>query len=282
MNDKLKNYATTPEVWERIEKTMRLRAVRRQAWTAAAGVAVVALAVVGVVLWPGNNDAATTQPTMPEVAQVVPQAASVPVVESVVDAAAEGSQAKQAPNVVPGTSNKPVEVLPTVNAPIAQNEKQTVSQPAASVPAVSAPIAAVPVVVAAQAATPAVSESQAATQPEVESPVPAKSVVKAQVVSNNEDTILWLPNVFMPGSDDAEINVFRARINHPGDVVTNYRMTIFSRNGNQVFMSNDINSAWDGTFRGREMPQSAYVYIIYYTDKDGFRHQRKGTVTLVR
>ena len=38
MNDKLKNYATAPdpEVWEKIEKTMRRRVLRRYAWTAAA------------------------------------------------------------------------------------------------------------------------------------------------------------------------------------------------------------------------------------------------------
>ena len=42
-------------------------------------------------------------------------------------------------------------------------------------------------------------------------------------------------------------------------MVSNFRMTIFNRTGNQVFMSNDINAPWDGKYRGREMPKEVHV-----------------------
>ena len=286
MNDKLKNYATEPDpkVWEGIEKTMRRRAVRRQAWTGAVGAAIVALAVVGVVLWPDGKKDSVAQPALPDVAQVMPR-------EEI--AAVSGQQETKVPDVVatqpkvvnaePAKVARAVEAQPVSMAPSVKAEVPSVAvQPVVAVQAVQPTAVSSPVVVEPRSSAPTVGELQGETVPAVEDNSPAKSVAKSSAGNANEDTILWLPNIFVPSSDDAEINVFRARLNHPGDVLTNYRMTIFSRMGNQVFMSSDVNKGWDGTYRGREMPQSTYVYVIYYTDKDGFRHQRKGTITLVR
>lgn len=286
MNEKLKNYAEAPdpEVWERIEKTMRRRAVRRQAWTAAAGVVVVALAVVGVVLWPGSKGDSTTQMARPDVAQVMPseEVAVEPMLKEPVATEVVAINASTVPPEPAKTEQavvtEPVALMPATQAEVTAvvSQPSVTTQPMQAIP-ISKPVSeVVPVVAAAPVETqPSVNTSTVASEP-------AKSQTKSPTTFGLEDTILWLPNVFMPASDDAEINVFRARLNHPGDVLTNYRMTVFNRSGAQVFATTDINEGWDGKHWGRELPQAAYVYVVYYTDKDGFRHQRKGTVTLVR
>ncbi len=282
MNDNLKNYATSPDpqVWEKIEKTMRRRALRRQVMTGTAGAAIVALAIVGVIFWP-NDNANVAQRTLPDVAQVMPR--------EVAPLETEGQKA----DVSELSVEKAKEVAPRVDKTV---EAQSVVSSSAQKVEPSTQIAYPTVVsqVIPQSVTPispkvedpvsaqVVNETMAQAEPIAEAKTSATPSDKAPISSAGEDTILWIPNVFVPVSDDAEINTFRARLNHPGDVLTNYRLSIFNRSGNLVFMSNDINEAWDGTYRGREMPQAAYIYVIYYTDRDGFRHQRKGTITLVR
>ena len=285
MNDRLKNYATDPDpkVWEGIQITMRRRALRRQAWTAVAGVTVVALAVAGVLLWPKGEKVELQQPSLPDVAQVVApvettvaeEQSPLSVVETVEGQTKSAtSESKKEPRT--GVA-KTAPTAPVVETDVMQPSIQPMAKPQTGVTS----IASMPASDAVQETTPTIDEPQGKTSVAA-TPAPAQPQAKASVNNATDDTILWVPNIFAPGSDDAEINLFRARLNHPGDVLTNFRMTIFSRSGSQVFMSNDINNAWDGTFRGRKMPQSTYVYVIYYTDKEGLRHQRKGTVTLVR
>jgi gliding motility-associated-like protein len=110
---------------------------------------------------------------------------------------------------------------------------------------------------------------------------PQQPVQKA-TTSGQDDTILWIPNAFAPASDDASITIFRPRLSRPGETLTDYRLAIFNRRGMQVFHTNSLDQGWNGTYNGRPLPQGAYVYVIYYTDKDHIRHQRKGTVTLIR
>lgn len=285
MNDRLKNFATDPDpkVWEGIQKTMRRRALRRQAWTAVAGVSVVALAVAGVLLWPEGEKVEVQQPSLPDVAQVIATEGATVAEEqqplSIVETDADQSksatsESKKEPRM---NAAKTVAIIPAAETEMSLPNVQPMTTTQTGVTTVTS--ITTPDVV--QEAAPIIVEPQDKT-PVAATPTPVQPQVKASVNNGNDDTVLWVPNIFAPGSDDAEINLFRVRLNHPDDVLTNYRITIFSRSGSQVYMSNDINNAWDGTYRGRKMPQSTYVYVIYYTDKEGLRHQRKGTVTLVR
>lgn len=136
--------------------------------------------------------------------------------------------------------------------------------------------------------------AQSQTPAFVAESLPTTDVAKAEVedcpaskeVKNTnsavEDTILWVPNAFAPSSDNPDITTFRARLNQSGASVANYRIRIFNRQGHLVFHSIDINQAWDGTYKGRALPQGGYVYVIRYVDRDGLIHQRKGTVALIR
>lgn len=284
MNDKLKNYSTkpNPDVWEKIQSSLRRRTLRRQVLSAAVGMTVVTMAILGVTQWPSEIRRPTTpiQPTTMAEANAMQKVIQT----SEMSASAAVSEVKL---VQPHQAAEPIT---TVAAPVPEAVAETkveipivpkievVSTMQSQAPKV------VPITSDLLVATPReeADKPEQVIEPTVAELHPTKSVVESAVSSPKEDTILWIPNVFIPSSGDDEINVFRVRLNHPGDIVNNYRMTIFNRGGSQVFMSNDINLAWDGTFRGREMQQGTYVYIVYFTDKEGLRHQRKGTITLIR
>jgi gliding motility-associated-like protein len=77
---------------------------------------------------------------------------------------------------------------------------------------------------------------------------------------------VFVPNVFTPdGTTNKNFKVF-------GSHYTNFKITIFSRWGEVIFSSEDLdfmnNVGWDGTYKGRAMPMGVYTYIIYYDGED--------------
>lgn len=283
MNDRLKNMKEQPdpEVWQSIQKTMHHTALLRRVAMGAAGVAFVGAVVATVWLWPKADESTTQVQPSPVVAQVDVQevtavqpvsettavqateetapVADVPSVATVSVMAAEGAAAQ--PTVEKGITEAPI---------VATTPKATVSSIATTK----------------QEPTPevVVQSSVSEAEPNVAEPVTGTDADIAKIGGGAkvEDTILWIPNVFIPGSDNADYNMFRVKVNKTSGSVTNFKMTVFNRAGHLVFHSNDINYGWDGTYRGQALPQASYVYLIYYTDKDKVQHQRKGTITLVR
>jgi gliding motility-associated-like protein len=70
---------------------------------------------------------------------------------------------------------------------------------------------------------------------------------------------LYIPNAFTPDGDEHN-NTLRTT----GFSVKFFHMEIFDRWGGLVFVSDDINSHWDGTFGGKPCPQGIYTYSIRY------------------
>ena len=294
MDNKLRNYSSQPdpEVWNKIRKTLRRQELRRQMVGGSIGAVIAVAAIVAVSLWPYNTPSASNETVVPTVAQVTKAPAqATPAMEQEVEAAKmQVQQPFQAPS-----------------SHISKNNETAVQQ--ASLPSLSVPVVpsnangqvlvVKPESYSAEENVPAVvAQPIAFTEPtpaKVETPAPAQ--VETNIVENKpikqvekntinngviEDTILWVPNAFAPSSDNPDITTFRARLNKADASVSNYRITIFNRQGHQVFHSIDINQSWDGTYKGRALPQGGYVYVIYFVDKDGLTHQRRGTVALIR
>jgi gliding motility-associated-like protein len=89
---------------------------------------------------------------------------------------------------------------------------------------------------------------------------------------------IWAPNVFTPG--ESSNNRFYVR--YMG--ITDYQIDLYTREGALVWHSEDMNEGWDGTYKGKPMPQAAYVWIIHYRDITAPKNllSKKGTVTLLR
>ena len=294
MDNKLRNYSSQPdpEVWNKIRKTLRRQELRRQMVGGSIGAVIAVAAIVAVSLWPYNTPSASNETVVPTVAQVTkaPAQATPPMKQEVEAAKMQVQQPFQAPSSHISKNN--------------ETAVQQASHPSSSVPVVPSNANGQVLVVkpesySAEENVPAVvAQPIAFTEPtpaKVETPAPAQ--VETNIVENKpikqvekntinngviEDTILWVPNAFAPSSDNPDITTFRARLNKADASVSNYRITIFNRQGHQVFHSIDINQSWDGTYKGRALPQGGYVYVIYYVDKDGLTHQRRGTVALIR
>ena len=283
MNDKLKHMTEQPdpEVWQRIGKSMH-RAVRlRRMAMGTAGAAVVGAVLAVALLWPRTEEPTLQANESPVVAQAdVQNVSSVQTVDKT-------SVAQTTEGMISVEESHPEVIVlsTTAEETTAQTAVEKGTSEVSIVTASSkAPVASI--ATPKQEPTPeeVAQASVAETESNVVDPVVGAEpeIVKIGGGVKMEDTILWIPNVFVPESDDAEYSTFRVRMNKTAGSVSNFRMTIFNRAGHQVFHSNDINYGWDGTYRGRALPQAAYVYVIYYTDKDKVQHQRKGTITLVR
>ena len=90
----------------------------------------------------------------------------------------------------------------------------------------------------------------------------------------------WLPNVFTPGSEDANARFRLYTIN----AYEHFHIYIYNRFGQLVFESADPNFEWDGSMEdGTLCPQGAYTYVCRFR-KPGANTlaSMRGTITLVR
>jgi len=102
-----------------------------------------------------------------------------------------------------------------------------------------------------------------------------------QAISNRvpvmKDPNLFHPTAFTPNGDNLNdyFTVF-------GQYVVGFEMQIFNRWGELMFSTTDIQSGWDGTFRGTDMPEGTYTFIAHITDRAGRTFKRSGSVLLLR
>jgi len=89
----------------------------------------------------------------------------------------------------------------------------------------------------------------------------------------------YIPNAFTPDGDGKN-DVFYGK----GENIAEYDLMIFNRWGEMVFNTQNINTAWDGTYRGSEEPK-ADVYVYKVKIKDSVRgeyHFYDGHVAIVK
>jgi len=93
-----------------------------------------------------------------------------------------------------------------------------------------------------------------------------------------DENIISVPNAFSPDGDG--INDFFTMFS--SQALESCDVYIYNRWGEQLFYSNDISFAWDGTFNGVLCPADVYTYVIIYkiigVDK---RYQKAGSTLLI-
>lgn len=97
-----------------------------------------------------------------------------------------------------------------------------------------------------------------------------------------EEVIFFVPNTFTPDGDIA--NQYFLPVMTSGFDESTYRMTIFNRWGERVFVTEDINVGWDGTNSQNQLcPDGVYTYKIEFLLKDtDERQEHVGLVNLLR
>ncbi|CAL1518921.1 lectin-like domain-containing protein [Chitinophaga sp. MM2321] len=93
-----------------------------------------------------------------------------------------------------------------------------------------------------------------------------------------EGPAFYVPNAFTPNNDGRN-DVFR--VIAPGVPKLDF-FRIWDRWGQEIFQSNSLSAAWDGTVRGQPAAAATYVWMVQGVDYTGRRFSRQGTVTLIR
>jgi gliding motility-associated-like protein len=93
----------------------------------------------------------------------------------------------------------------------------------------------------------------------------------------NPETLLGLPNAFVPGKGPNSL----FKVYKRGLASLNY-FRIYNRWGNVVYESNDIDAGWDGYYKGILQPFAVYVYELEAVTNNGVLVRKKGNVTLIK
>lgn len=88
---------------------------------------------------------------------------------------------------------------------------------------------------------------------------------------------LFVPSAFRP-KGQVDNQTFRPK----GMYVESYSMQVINRWGERLFLTEDMEEGWDGTYNGDAMSDGVYFYIIDYTGTDGSHERLSGSVYLIR
>jgi gliding motility-associated-like protein len=92
-----------------------------------------------------------------------------------------------------------------------------------------------------------------------------------------KESFLWIPNSFTP-NDDRTNDTFGAY----GINIKDFELTIWNRWGELLFISNDLNNRWDGTYKGKVCQDDVYTYKLSYKDVNNKQYTKFGRVTLFK
>ena len=86
-----------------------------------------------------------------------------------------------------------------------------------------------------------------------------------------------LPLAFSPNNDGLN-DVFSVL----GGYFMEFQFIIYNNWGKQIYISQDPDLGWDGTYNNEEQPIGVYVYLLKVVTEDGVEYNLHGDVTLIR
>ena len=89
---------------------------------------------------------------------------------------------------------------------------------------------------------------------------------------------IWLPTALSPNGDGRNELM---RVKGTLGAYSQFHFAIFNRWGVNVYVSDDINAGWDGTYNNEPQPIGTYFYLLTST-LDGKTYNMKGDFQLVR
>ncbi|MGB1017423.1 MAG: gliding motility-associated C-terminal domain-containing protein, partial [Chitinophagales bacterium] len=97
-----------------------------------------------------------------------------------------------------------------------------------------------------------------------------------------ENCVVMAPTGFSPQTSSGSNDVFRVMTSCE-EGFSFFEFKVYNRWGELVFITNDSNEGWDGTYKGKNAEIGVFVYYLEYT-KNGINEKQtaKGQVTLIR
>ena len=96
-------------------------------------------------------------------------------------------------------------------------------------------------------------------------------------VTIHPDFVVYAPNSFSPNGDGLN-DYFEIK----GIGLKSYNLKVYSRWGELMFESDNIEDQWDGKYNGEYAPAGTYVYTITYTSMLDKNKTLEGTVTILK
>lgn len=97
------------------------------------------------------------------------------------------------------------------------------------------------------------------------------------VVIKVSESAIYAPNVFTPNGDGFN-DEFRVAYKS----IIEFDCWIFNRWGSKIYHWSDPQKGWDGTYKGKAVPEGAYFYVIKAKGSDGRDYNLKGDINLLR
>ena len=94
-------------------------------------------------------------------------------------------------------------------------------------------------------------------------------------ISVFDDIYICIPAAFTPNGEGVN-DIFNIPVINYDD----FDFSIYSRNGQQIFYSNNPDYGWDGKYNNNMCPIGEYSYIIKVLDIFGKEYLKKGTILL--
>lgn len=91
-----------------------------------------------------------------------------------------------------------------------------------------------------------------------------------------QSPVIWVPNAFVVNGVN---RTFQPVISFAD--FNNYRMVIYSRWGDVIFETTNIEKGWDGTFNNELVPEGMYAFYISVADGAGRIYEERGTLTML-
>ncbi len=96
-----------------------------------------------------------------------------------------------------------------------------------------------------------------------------------------EELLFFIPNTFTPNGDESN-NAFEP-VFTSGIDEANFSLVIYNRWGEAVFETHDPSMGWDGTHRGRLVPDGTYVWTLYFkVPNNDKKYEYNGSVNVIR
>ncbi|MBR4918908.1 MAG: gliding motility-associated C-terminal domain-containing protein [Bacteroidales bacterium] len=276
-----------------VVKYNRGRMIRRGAMYGAATLAVASIVTVAVLfsrpqrIEPSQTSEATENVQEPARQEVAAESAPV-TSQAPAHAHPQAAPARTTSATAPVSTNVPADNMTAVSATPASIPAQTppaAAKPLAPQPAPATPASApqptpapTPIVPPKQVPSPtpthndtAIPSAPKAEPDEAENPTP-------QPQSTNKT--FFAPNAFSPNGDGIN-DVFYVFANVE---YTEFELNIYSRNGDHVFQSRNIENGWNGRRNGTGelLPQGVYVYTIKYKTVQHKSGMEKGQILLLQ
>jgi len=96
---------------------------------------------------------------------------------------------------------------------------------------------------------------------------------------------VYVPTAFSPNGDGLNeifkpVSIFL--YNDKSNSIYDYQFEVFSRWGEKLYSTNDVDGFWDGNYLGKPVPSGMYIYRVDALGLDGVYHTYNGKVTLLR